>query len=69
LSYDIVRTNYDHIDIKPGQSEKARPEPDGSLYGWQQIEIPSGKIGFVWSRYVRLESETRYDFEKIDGRA
>lgn len=60
-SYTIVRI----WDEATGPESKD-PE-SGILYNWTQVGLPTGEIGYIYEKYVRLAINCRAGFQKRDG--
>ncbi len=62
LSYDVVK-------IGPSGNRGLSPEEiDGETYPWYQIVTPSGKVGYVYAKYVRYWLDYHACFRKVDGK-
>jgi hypothetical protein len=60
LSYDIVEEG------PQGFRQFAPEQIEGETHAWRQIKTPSGKIGYVYGKYVRHPLDYRACFEKIN---
>jgi hypothetical protein len=60
----IERLSHDIVELGP------QPEQDEASdgYSWVHIKTPSGRLGWVLSRYVRANSSPRFCFQKYEGR-
>ena len=59
----------DHDIVRPGEAsaEATRPGEFAGDYLWLQIKTPSGRLGWVLSKYALSGSEPRFRFRRTSG--
>lgn len=66
VSYDIVRLGPQYTGENDPDLWEREEHPQGPDT-WAQIRTPSGKVGYVYRKFVRHPDDTRYYFKKVDG--